>query len=233
MKLTFGGNVQLPLWTPDGRWIVFNDNGTGRVMSVLADNSAPPQPAGPPGRFYPLNWAPDGRLLALNVSGTGNGLVRLALEAGATPEPVLRSASEGAGGVAVSPDGRWLAYMSNATGRYEIWVRPYPGPGAAVRVSPNEGVEPAWARGGDELYYLEPTRVMSVPVKTGARFEFGAPMVLFDNQYARMGFPAYDVAADGRFLMIKPAAPAYGTAPIQVVLNWTALLNAPDLRSPQ
>lgn len=96
-----------------------------------------------------------------------------------------------------------------------------------MRVSPNGGLEPLWGREGRELYYVEGNRMMSVPVRLGRTFEFGPPTQLFEHRYARKMIPSYDVGPDGRFLMIKPAGPPPGTAPISVVLNWTELLRAP------
>ena len=139
-------------------------------------------------------------------------------------QPVVETpASEGFRGARLSPDGRWLAYASDQTGQQEIWVRPYPGPGAAVRISPNGGVEPVWARSGRELYYLEGTRLMAVAVNTGDRFNFSPATLLFDNDYLLSTQPpSYDVARDGRFLMIKPIGGDTEVAPSQIVViqNW-------------
>jgi len=122
-----------------------------------------------------------------------------------------------------SPDGRWLAYTSDSTGRTEIWVRPFSGPGPAVRVSPNGGAEPVWARNGKELYYLESTNMMAVAVDGGAAFTFKPPTRLFESTYFRSQQPpSYDVAPDGRFVMIKPDTPT--ETPITVILNWTERL---------
>jgi eukaryotic-like serine/threonine-protein kinase len=123
----------------------------------------------------------------------------------------------------LSPDRQWLAYESNRSGRAEIWVGPYPpGAGAPVRVSQDGGSQPVWSRDGKELFYLQADRLMAVAVKGGVeRFEFDPAAELFTVPYVVDG--AYDVAADGRFLMIQPtamsgAAPAPGE--IVVVQNW-------------
>jgi hypothetical protein len=105
------------------------------------------------------------------------------------------------------------------TGSTEIWVRPYPGPGAPERISPNGGIEPTWAQGGRELIYLEGNRFMSVKTTTDGAFSFTAPSLLFETPVARVVQPpSYDVAADGRLLVIK-AAPIR-QEPISVVVNW-------------
>ena len=132
--------------------------------------------------------------------------------------------SEGFAG-SLSPDGRWLAYTSESTGRTEIWVRPFPGPGPAVRVSSNGGTEPVWARNGKELYYIEGGGLMAVAVDAGATFNFKPAMRLFESAYGRSDqAPSYDVTPDGRFVMIK--SDNSGQKPISVILNWQERLNA-------
>ena len=129
---------------------------------------------------------------------------------------------DGLAGATVSPDGRWLAYASQQTGQTEIWVRPFSGSGAPVRVSPSGGTEPVWSRRGDELYYLEGRRLMAVPVVPGSTFTFKPPTFLFESHYLASDQPSsYDVGADGRFLMIRAAASQSRTSPqVVVVLNW-------------
>ena len=127
---------------------------------------------------------------------------------------------------ALSPDGRWLAYASNRTGQTELWVKGYPD-GAPMRVSRNGGYEPRWSLDGRELFYLQERSMMAVAVETETEFSFGAPVELFTGPYlfdATSRSTSYDVARDGRFLMIQPEANA-GDAPTQssivVVQNWT------------
>jgi hypothetical protein len=138
---------------------------------------------------------------------------------------VRTRAFEGQGGMALSPDRRWLAYTSNVTGRNEIWVQPYGAAGAPVRVSPNGGYQPRWSPRGNELYYAETNRLMAVPIASRAAFEAGAPVMVFENRFWTLGSFFYDVHPDGRFLVIA-SGPYYGTSPINVVVNWTALLGA-------
>ena len=132
-------------------------------------------------------------------------IVRMAPGPKADVKPVVATPnSEGLEGFSLSPDGRWIAYTSSATGTQEVWVQPYPGPGAAVRVSPNGGNEPIWARNGRELYYLEGRRMMAVQIQEGTTFSFSPARFLFENTHAESAqAPSYDVAADGRFLMVR------------------------------
>ncbi len=125
---------------------------------------------------------------------------------------------------AVSPNGRWLAYVSDVTGRDEIWVAPYPGPGAPRPVSLNGGTEPVWSRDGQELFYLEGSKLLAVPVETdGTGFGFQAAVELFDEPYDHGNAPTYDVAPDGRFVMLSRSTESEQARVEQlvVVLNWT------------
>ena len=110
---------------------------------------------------------------------------------------VANARNEGEGGAALSPDGRWLAYTFNGTGRNEIWVAPYPGLSAPVRVSANGGADPVWAKNGRELYYLEGQRVMSVAVQTAAASPFGRATMLFESSYGPAQLPNASVSCSG------------------------------------
>jgi Tol biopolymer transport system component len=120
-----------------------------------------------------------------------------------------------------SPDGRWIAYSSDDSGRNEIYVRPYPGPGGKIKISNEGGAEPAWSRDGRELFYRNGGKLMAVPMKIGTTLEPGVATPLFETNV--VGFFSYDVSADGRFLLYTPgniAAPA--ASPVTIVLNWQA-----------
>ena len=127
-----------------------------------------------------------------------------------------------------SPDGKWVAYSSDESGRREVYVRgfapdrvPAVGPGKWV-ISTAGGDKPRWSPDGKELFYLAPEgKMMAVPVKTTPAFEPGIAVPLFEARTA--GYVPYDVSADGRFLINTPlAAEADATAPITVILNWAA-----------
>jgi serine/threonine-protein kinase len=125
-----------------------------------------------------------------------------------------------------SPNGRWIAYVSNESGRDEVYVRPYSGPEQRVTVSSGGGTEPVWARNGRELFYREGDRMMVVSVSDAGRapLSLGPPQQLFEGSYIRdpgnaAALPNYDVNEDGRaFLMIQPSKET--TAFVVVVLNW-------------
>ena len=177
-----------------------------------------------------IRWIPGNRaVLPLTRLPTGRGagsssdIVRVTLGSSDSAQPVVETAAgEGFGGFAVSPDGRWLAYTSNVTGRLEVWVRAYPGGSAPVRVSPAGGTFPVWARNGRELYYIEGTVLKAIPIDAGAEFNFKPPLQLFNVGGLFLGAtqaPLYDVASNGRFVFMK--SPASQTdAPMTIVLNW-------------
>jgi len=158
-----------------------------------------------------LNQAPD--IAVLPVTGEGSPLKIVATDY-AEMDPAL------------SPDGHWLAYASNRTGRFEVWLQRYP-EGVAVRVSRDGGFEPHWSADGHELYYLQGDAVLAVTVQASDELSFSAPTKLFSGPYVMNQAPvfrSYDVARDGRFLMLEPPGSAAATAPsagIVVVQNWT------------
>jgi hypothetical protein len=123
----------------------------------------------------------------------------------------------------LSPDGRWLAYTSDESGRFEVFVQPFPDPGARIQISTEGGEEPRWSRNGRELFYLRDERMMAVEISTTGALKAGAPRTLFEGRYVRSpnAVAGYDVAADGRFLMVQPLHPDPPTNQIHVVLNWT------------
>ena len=123
-----------------------------------------------------------------------------------------------------SPDGRWLAYVSDESGRYEIYVQPYPGPNGKWQISTGGGTEPRWNPKGRELFYRSGNKMMAVDIATQPSFTVGKPRILFEGQYqpTPTTSPNYDVSPDGqRFLMLKPSAAAEAApTQINVVLNW-------------
>ena len=134
------------------------------------------------------------------------------------------TANSGTG--AISPDGRWLAYWSDQTGRPEVYIQPFPSGGARTPVSINGGDAPKWSADGRELYYLSGRTMMSVEVDTEPSLRVGRPVELFDATPYRRNNPGasaqYDVAPDGRFLMIRTATLRAETADnLIVITNWT------------
>jgi Tol biopolymer transport system component len=174
---------------------------------------------------FPTSWSPDGRwlLFARTRVGTSRDLVLLPTAGARIPTVYLETAAD-EGGATFSPDGRWIAYISNETGRYEVYVRPFPGPGTPVTISAGGGVEPHWSGDGRELFYRTGNRMMVVTISGGAA---SAPTTLFEGRFEMNGYGGssanYDVAPDGRFVMIRRKNPLTPTA-IDVVFNWPRAL---------
>jgi eukaryotic-like serine/threonine-protein kinase len=227
VPLTFEGHNIHAVWSPDGSRVAFgsNRNGALNLFWMPADGSTldPDLLTTGTNPQSPSAWS--GRELIYTEGRPGSGadiLTRVLDEERDPAEVVATRFNERF--AALSRDGRWLAYVSDVTGRDEIWVRPYPGPGVApVRVSPGGGVEPVWSRDGRELFYLQGNRMMAVAVDTGAAFGFEPAVELFEEPYRVADRPSYDVGADGRFVMIQPGpedARDLAAASLVVALNW-------------
>ena len=123
---------------------------------------------------------------------------------------------------AFSPAGARVAYVSGESGRYEVFVRDYPGPGGKWQISVERGQEPVWSKDGRELFYRNGDKMMAVPIEADSAFVFGQPRPLFEARYElpdnRIG-PAYDVSSDGRFLMLRRVGEERSME-IRVVLNF-------------
>ena len=174
----------------------------------------------------PCDWSPDGRFLMYYVPDpkTGTDLWVLPLET-RVPFVFLKTEANELWGQ-FSPDGRWMAYQSNETGRYEIYVRPFPARGGPVPISTAGGVYPRWSRDGKELYFIAPdAKMMAVPIRaTATTVEAGAPTALFQTRQVGGGSNVigrshqYDVARDGRFLINVEAESS--APPITLLMNW-------------
>jgi eukaryotic-like serine/threonine-protein kinase len=227
-RFTLEGNFNInPTWTPDGKRIGFESNKEGpyNIFWQLADGSGGLERLTTSEYLHaPGSWSPDGQLLAFVEVNPTTGVDIWVLRMGDhKAQPFLQTPfNESA--PRFSPDGRWLAYVSDESGRYEIYVQPYPGPGGKWQVSTEGGTEPVWNRNGRELFYRSGDKMMAVDIATQPGFAAGKPRMLFEGRYELAPIPIanYDVSLDGqRFLMLKPseqeqAAPTQ----INVVLNW-------------
>jgi hypothetical protein len=192
------------------------------LFRILADGSTlVPEPLlTSPNQQRTRCWSPDGAELIYEEEFAESGwdILALPMEGERNPRVVIGTEYDERF-ASLSSDGRWLAYASNVTGRYEVWVRPYPGRGAPVRISPNGGTEPVWGREDQEIFYLEGDKMMAVRVETEMEFRFEPPEVLFEGPFNHEDVPSYDVARDGRFLMIQPTQEELSTR-LNIVLNW-------------
>ena len=235
--LTFeSGRDIFPVWSPDGRRLVFSSSREGamNLFSRAADSTgAVDRLTEGPNVQFPHSFSSDDQRLVFweTALETGPDLRVLSVGGGRRSEPLLvtefaeRNAE-------VSPNGRWLAYESNRSGMYEIYVQPFPNvDDSRWQVSTGGGTRPLWAPNGRELFYVDSVDsglfrgLIGVPVQTEPTFSYGNSEIVFEGQYtnSRGAGRSYDISPDGqRFLMIKEAAADTVAAPTQlhVVLNW-------------
>jgi Tol biopolymer transport system component len=227
-------------FSPDGRQIVFRSSRNGSYDLFIKSTSGTGDEqllVATPHTKSPMSWSPDGRTLLYVTLDPANGadLWALPMTGGGKPFPVLQTRFDEMD-AHFSPDGRWIAYQTNESGHFEIYVRPFPGPGGSHLVSTAGGAQPQWAHDGKEVFYVSPgNQMMAVPLtlaSDGQSVKSGTPVRLFDVRLASgtsittPGGAArgqYLVAADGRFLMNVPVDNAI-PAPISIVLNWDRLL---------
>jgi serine/threonine-protein kinase len=223
-RLTFaqGDNVD-PVWTPDGKRITFKGAGN-RLFWQPADGSGAAEAltSGPLStNDIPSSWSPDGQALAF-VEAMGNQSVWILPLQDRKPQLFDRGQTNESA-PRFSPDGHWIAYSSIESGRSEVYVRPYPGPGGKWQISTEGGAEPVWNPKGRELFYRIGNKMMAVDVTTQPVFSAGKPRVLFEGAFVPTprSLSNYDVSPDGqRFLMLKAPEQAQAPAQINVVLNW-------------
>jgi Tol biopolymer transport system component len=226
-RLTFSGTEnEMPVWTHDGKRIahISNQDGPVNIYWEAADGSGGLerltniQETEVPGSF-----SPDGRLLAyVDINATTGYDIWILHLADRKAEPFIKTPF-GESAPRFSPDGRWIAYISDESGRYEVYVQPYPGPGGKYQVSSDGGTEPVWNPNGKELFYRNGDKMMSAEITTTPSFAVGKSKTLFQGSYTPTTgtFPFYDVSPDGqRFLMLKPAETAAAATQIVVVQNW-------------
>jgi Tol biopolymer transport system component len=220
-----------PIWSPDGSRIVFGSNrkdssdlyqkpaigaGTEELLLATAQEK------------FPTDCSPDGRFLLYRSVDpkTGDDLWALPLDGDRKPFPVVQTNFDERD-AQFSPDGKWIAYQSNESGRFEIYIQPFPGPGSKLQVSTNGGAQVRWGPNGKELFYIAlDARLMAVPIRLASNpqtAEPGSPTPLFATRVggALQGTfrQQYDVSSDGqRFLMNTITEEA--ASPITVILNW-------------
>jgi Tol biopolymer transport system component len=222
-RLTLEHDNRDPHWTPDGQRVVYSSFRNGRygIYERAADGSgSEEQLTTNEYEQSPESWSPDGRKLAFtqwSPETQSDIWVWPRSDDGSGPPRLLVASRFSDGGSVFSPDGGGLAYESPESGRYEVYVQPYPGPGGRVQVSTDGGETAVWAADGRELFYRRGDEMMVVPIETKPSLKVGSPRVLFEGRYVKTG-QEFDVSPSGdRFYLIQE-----GPAPteIRVVEDW-------------
>jgi len=219
---------QMPRWNPDSRLVTFGSN--RKMHFVLyqkkSDGSAPEQEISDLGveQQSVWDWSRDGKYM-LAMKNTEVWYLK-------PPDKEAKPFLQVKGTVRnaqFSPDGKWVAYASNETGNWEVYVSPFPIANTKWQVSRQGGIEPRWRPDGKELFYLSTDRkLMAVPVKTGSNFEAGPTVALF-QMHARqrsgvMDAFSYDVSADGQRFLLNDRRDESSSSPLSIILNWPAEL---------
>ncbi|HEY3204694.1 MAG TPA: protein kinase [Thermoanaerobaculia bacterium] len=232
-RFTFDpANETIARWSPDGSRIVFTSNREGFAdfyeKSSTGAGEEKPVFRSDQDKFL-TDWSQDGRFLAYHTPGpkTGWDVWVLPLSGDRKPIPFVQTEFTEAQGQ-FSPDGKWLAYASDESGIFEVYVRSFPAPGGKWQVSTSGGTQPQWRRDGRELFYLsEDGGLMAVEVKADSTFEASAPRPLFHARFPTAAAPfgrTYSVRSDGQRFLVTRLMEEDRAIPITVVLNWTSEL---------
>ena len=233
-RLAGKGRRQLPLWSPDGRKVAFaleteDPPASWSLFWQQVDASDPPEPllmAREPGEWlWPYSWTPDGKTLVFGKwsAGISQDVYYVSLDNPNELHPLLTTEAEERRAL-LSPDGRWIAYASNETGRFAIYVQRFPEGGERHQISTGASEElVGWAPAGKKLYYVLEGRLMEVGITTAPRFRVDTPRVLFEVTYERADwyYPDLHLSADGeKFIMVVPDDKWGMATEVKVILNW-------------
>jgi Tol biopolymer transport system component len=224
-RFTFGPyRAQWPLWSADSTAVVFSALPVYELFRKSVQTSAKEESLKIVGtNTHVSSWQNDGKLLAYSQTGdsTKDDLWLLPLEGDQKPKLFKQTPFAERGGQ-ISPDGRWMVYNSDASGRGEVYIEPMPSGGAQRQISVGGGTSPAWRKDGRELYFVAGTKLMAVDVQPGPDLAFGTPHELFSsNLISEPRKRAVYPNADGsQFLALLPVGEAPAAPPLTVVTNW-------------
>jgi serine/threonine protein kinase len=233
-RLTFAPQSDVfPVWSPTGKEIAFASgrNGNFDVFVQAANGAGEPRPVvASPGNEYPDAWSPDGTTLLFfrTDAKNGNDLWAVKRKADGTFEApsVWLQTPVNEWRAVFSPDGQYVAYESDESGRYEVYVRPADGSGGKWQISTAGGIDPRWSRDGREIFYAQGESLMAAPVSVaGGTFRHGTPVELFRKRMFADEFRTWDAHPDGkRFLIAEEDETDARPTSIHVIENWPALL---------
>jgi Tol biopolymer transport system component len=209
-------------WTSDGKLLAYYVEKKGLFVKPSGSSTSERRLIDGARGEYPDSWTPDQRALLYELEDpkTSWDIWLLPVTPEGPPRPLIQAPDRQEFG-RISPDGRWVAYRSTESGREEVFVVPYPGPGDKVQVSSTGGKFPRWRRDGKELFYLDSDNKMTVAAVDGSgpTFKAGAETALFDTLPLGANWP-YDVTADGQRFLISSRTEQASSTPITVVVNW-------------
>lgn len=235
-KRTFEGVNQFPIWTRDGKYLIHASGvANEKLARVPTDGSGGAEPLLTEDQLggikVPTAQSPDGSVLMFRYE---SDTWMLRLDGEKKPQPFIEHDKAIVQEARFSPNGKWIAYRSNETGRDEVYVRPYPGPGGKWQISTDGGAQPMWSPSGRELFYKSGDRLMVAEVKTEPTFDHQTPRVVFKHPLPEStpGDPSrYGVSPDGqRFLILAPGGQetADEAPEIHVIVNWFRALERLD-----
>jgi len=217
-KLTTEGDGAYPIWNPEGDRVAFRSSRSGEWLCYTkpVDGSRPATPLPEAiNKGNPYVWTSRNELFLYS-----NGeIVAVDLDDETVTDVAVSAASEW--GPHMSPDEKWIAYTSDESGRYEIYVKAYPGSGGAWVISAEGGEEPIWSRDGRSLFYRNGDTWLEAPVSFEPEFTVGTPRVVIEGPYINVPGRSYDVSADGsKFLVILDEGNEEYSRHVEVILNW-------------
>ena len=227
-RLTFENNAESPAWGPGDNEISYItvESSGDRIAAKPADGNGPVRTLLQFQNSRSRNvtcWSPDRKTAVLVEDMLATSADLFSYRIGGTElQPLVNSPSFEMAGT-ISPNGKWLAYSINDGGRIDVYVQAFPSATGRWQVSESGGHAPAWSRDGSELFYVLGYKMMAVSVGTGSSFTHGAPRQLFEIPFQGVSEfrTNYDVAADGRFLIIRGTATESYSQHLNVILNWS------------
>jgi len=249
IRLTTEGTSAFPVWSQDGTRVAFQStaagpwnlywlpvDGSAKAQTIFGNSAAQPRAAWPnagmnllPGTLptlsganpqFPMSWASNHSVLAFHERKPNGERDIWVVKPDGDPEPFLLTPFDERS-PSFSPDGRWLAYVSNESGRDEVYVQPFPGPGAKWLISTDGGIDPLWSKDGRELFYRHDEQMMSVSIAPTAEFSAGRPRRLFETRFdvGDNGL-TYDVSPDGKWFLMPRSRQGPTPDQLHLVHNW-------------
>ena len=228
-RLTFEGDNNWPIWSPDGKRIAFSSVRDDALMSAYAkasDGSGEAQMLFSPegranwGQASPIDWSADGRFLTIEYANE-NGANALAYDLEEGEERILMETPAIEQAPSISPDGKWLVYTSDEAGRNETYVRPFPEAGGKWQISTEGGAFPRWSSDGRKIFFRRQGLLLEVDIDTrGGAFKASRPRQVLDGLPSLTSDPDYDVLGSDTFLVIEPAGKENAPKGVTVIVNW-------------